>query len=274
MLELLIISLATASLILGGAALLHIFPKLGAPGRNFSEWLARAPGLDIVVTIFTIVPIVLGPIFAGWLGLLAAVIGQAIGLQLWCWAHELANLESIRGPRIVKILNAKIGRFRNHACLWSMTPAIPVFWIVRMAEVFLWPAISGFGRLPRYKHSEWVNCSRQKFDGLVGHDLIWCLYCDWMTGIWSLASEMLRNIESFYCPIRFSHGKKCENCKIDFPDVDNGWVPASGTMADVVKVLDEKYDGKLNGWFGHTHRAVQLSINGEPIASQPRPDVK
>ena len=30
-----------------------------------------------------------------------------------------------------------------------------------------------------YKQAEWVNVSRTKFDGLVGHDLIWCLYCDW-----------------------------------------------------------------------------------------------
>ncbi len=262
-----IIAACTFGLVLLCAGLLHLFPKLGSPGKAVAAWCCRAPGLDIVVTTFTILPLILGPVIDGWLGLLAACIGQALALQLWCWLHELANLSAIRGPRIVSVLNSKIGRFRNHACLWSMTPAVPVFWIVRMAEIFLWPVISGFGRLPRYNHAEWVNCSRQKFEGLVGHDLIWCLYCDWMTGIWSLGTEMLRNIESFYCPIRFYHGKKCENCKIDFPDVDNGWVPADGTMADVVRVLDEKYDGKLNGWFGHPHRTVPLSINGQPPAS-------
>ena len=37
---------------------------------------------------------------------------------------------------------------------------------------------------------------------VIGHALIWCLYCDWMTGVWSLGTEMLRNVESFWYPIR------------------------------------------------------------------------
>jgi len=104
--------------------------------------------------------------------------------------------------------------------------------------------------------------SRHKFDGLVGHDLIWCLYCDWMTGVWSLGTEMLRNVESFWCPIRFRSDKKCENCTLDFPDLDNGWAPADGTMADAVKVHAEKYPGPdgVNAWFGHPTR---LTIEGE-----------
>ena len=47
-----------------------------------------------------------------------------------------------------------------------------------------------------------------KVEGLVGHDRIWCLYCDWMTGVWSLGTEMLRNVESFWCPLRFSSDAK------------------------------------------------------------------
>ena len=103
---------------------------------------------------------------------------------------------------------------------------------------------------------------------LVGHDLIWCLYCDWMTGVYSLGAEMLRNVESFWCPIRFYDGKKCENCRIDFPDVDGGWVAADGTMADVTRVMDEQYpEGAVNRWFGHPAR---LTVNGEE--PDPTPD--
>jgi hypothetical protein len=165
-----------------------------------------------------------------------------------------------RGPRIVKVLNRTVGRFRNHAALWVTTVALPVFLLIRALQVGLYwllPAILGF---PRYRQSEWINCSRQKFEGLVGHDLIWCLYCDWMTGVYSLGAEMLRNVESFWCPIRFYDGKKCENCRIDFPDIDGGWVPAGGTMADVARVLEEKYSGGRREWFGHPAR---LTIRGQ-----------
>jgi hypothetical protein len=111
---------------------------------------------------------------------------------------------------------------------------------------------------PKYKHSDWVNVSRHKFQGLVGQDLIWCLYCDWMTGVYSLGAEMLRNVESFWCPIRFYDGKKCENCQIDFPDIENGWVSAEGTMDDVVQLLEQKYGDRHTGWFGHPDRQKQL----------------
>ena len=45
------------------AGLLHLFPKLGGPGRALADALCRAPGLDLIVTIFTIAPIVAGPIY-------------------------------------------------------------------------------------------------------------------------------------------------------------------------------------------------------------------
>jgi hypothetical protein len=102
-----------------------------------------------------------------------------------------------------------------------------------------------------------VNVSRQKFRGLVGHDLIWCLYCDWMTGVWSLGTEMLRNVESFWCPIRFASGKKCDNCKLDFPDVAGGWVPADSSVVEAAALVTEKFSGGQKGWFGHP---VRLTI--------------
>jgi len=104
--------------------------------------------------------------------------------------------------------------------------------------------------------------SRQKFHGLVGHDLLWCLYCDWMTGVYALGAEILRNVESFWCPIRFADGKKCDNCKLDFPDVHGGWVAPDATMAtswdhgkDVRCVGDRGAAAdQRHPWFGHPMR--------------------
>jgi hypothetical protein len=140
----------------------------------------------------------------------------------------------------------------------------PLFALVRLAEVFIYPPLHWLVGLPDYNSGEWVNVSRQKFCGLVGHDLIWCLYCDWMTGIWSLGTEMLRNVESFWCPIRFYSDKKCANCAIDFPDVADGWVPADGTMAQVADTIDRMHGNGDHSWFG---KRVPLTVHGQAFAA-------
>ena len=82
-----------------------------------------------------------------------------------------------------------------------------------------------------------------------------------MTGVWSLGSEMLRNVESFWCPIRFDNEKKCDNCHHDFPDVLGGWVKSDADMNAVIDVLKEQYgDVAINSWFGHPAR---LTVEGE-----------
>ncbi len=267
------ILLVTLGAMLIGAGVLYLVPRLGSAGRALSASLCRAPLLDLVVTYFTVAPLIAGPIagarlspetpwLGGWLGLLAGVLGQIAAVMVWTVLHELAHPEARRGPRIVHTLNRKVGRVRNHAAVWWTAWAVPVFWVIRMAQYFVYPPLTWLVRLPRYRASEWVNVSRHKFRGLVGHDLIWCLYCDWMTGVWSLGGEMLRNVESFWCPIRFDSTKKCDNCRVDYPDIADGWVAADADMAAVARVLDEKYPGPdgTNAWFGHPAR---LTVEGK-----------
>lgn len=248
---------AVAVLLLVLAGVLHLMPRLGGVGRGLSRWCQHAPGLDVVVTVFTVLPWLVGGWWLGWRGLLAGILGQVVATYVWAFLHERAHAEAAMGPRILKVLNARVGRFRNHAALWTTALAVPVFWLVRLAEWIAYPPLIVLVRFPRYNQAEWVNVSRQKFEGLVGWDLIWCLYCDWMTGIWSLGTEMLRNVESFWCPIRFHSCKKCENCRIDFPDLDHGWVKPDGSMADVAGVLEKKYPAEGESgysWFGHPSR--------------------
>lgn len=260
--------------LLAGAGFLHLLPKIGLAG--FTRWLARAPGLDVAVFAFTTLPQVVAIVVMvstrgdtnAWLaagfGLLAAIVAQVIATTLWGWAHELCNPKARKGPRIVAQLNRSVGRVPNHLAVWWTAWAVPVFTLVRIAELLVYPPLIWLVKFPRYKQSEWINISRHKFEGLVGHDLIWCLYCDWMTGVWSLGTEMLRNVESFWCPIRFDSAKKCENCSIDFPDINGGWADAGGGMGDVVAVLDAKYpkDSTTNAWFGHP---VRLTHEGETV---------
>lgn len=255
---------ATSVSLLVIAGLLHLIPRLGPASRRLSDALCRAPGLDWLVMYFTVLPLIVGPIVGGWVGLLGAIVGQVAAVLIWIQLHELWHRDVVRGPRIVKSLNRIVGPWRNHAALWVTAIVTPLFALVRVAEVLLYPALHLLIGLPEYNQSEWVNVSRQKFCGLVGHDLIWCLYCDWMTGIWSLGTEMLRNVESFWCPIRFYNGKKCTNCALDFPDINDGWVPADGTMAQVAALIERMHSSGDHSWFGHR---VPLTVHGEALAN-------
>src|SRR2546425_2458882 len=167
-------------------------------------------------------------------------MGQVWGMLAWVSAPEMANRQYVAGPRIVTFLNRTVGRFNNHVALWVTALALPVFIVLRVAELCLYPTLTPLVGLPRYRHADWVNVSRQKFTGLVGHDLIWCLYCDWMTGVYALGAEMLRNVESFWCPIRFASGKKCDTCKLDFPDINGGLGAPEGAVGGVGTTLGEK----------------------------------
>ena len=252
-----------------GAGVLHLIPRLGGAGRRIADALCRAPGLDAVITYFTIAPLIVGAVLFGWIGLPAAVAGQVLGMKLWEWAHEFVHRDARRGPRIVKVINGKVGYLRNALATWTTAFATPLFWFTRLAELLVYPPLTWLVGLPKYQTREWVNVSRQKFTGLIGHDLVWCLYCDWMTGVWSLATEMLRNVESFWCPIRFCSDEKCEHCKTDFPDVATDWIPADGTMADVTALLAAGYPTGPTApkpWFGHPAR---LTLRGKPIEQPP-----
>jgi hypothetical protein len=257
--------------LLAGAGLLHLLPRLGQVGARLSEACCRAPLLDIIICYFTILPLIVGPCAAGWRGLFIGIVAQLATLLIWQTIHEAVHRDAVKGPRIVKVLNKKFGPVRNITAVYITAFATPIFWFVRIAQMTIYPPLVYLVNLPSYKAAEWVSVSRQKFSGLVGHDLIWCLYCDWMTGVWSLGTEMLRNVESWGCPIRFSCEKKCANCAIDFPDVNHGWVHASGNMADVVKTLERMYPPakEPQPWFGHPLRKVHVAPTTK---ASPAPD--
>jgi hypothetical protein len=125
--------------------------------------------------------------------------------------------------------------------------------MLRLGQIIIYPMLRWTLRFPKYNDADWINISRYKFKGLIGHDMVWCLYCDWMTGLHSLTGEMLRNVESFWCPIRFYDGQKCDNCTLDFPDL-NKWIPAEAKLEDVRDLLLTEYppnSKKDRTWFGY-----------------------
>lgn len=242
--------------LVGSSWLLHLLPRLGNRGKDILDSLCYAPALDLVLIYFMFTPLIFGSLRAGWSGAGIALIAQLSALWIWIVFHELIHYKQRKEPKIARTLSRLVGGWRNHLALWLTLFALPCFWLVRLVEVVAYQPLIWLVGLPKYQAKDWINVSRQKFSGLIGYDLIWCLYCDWMTGVWSLGTEMLRNVESFWCPIRFYEAKKCENCQIDFPDVKQEWVAADSTMEDVTQLLDSKYaDTKERSWFGHQSRS-------------------
>lgn len=231
-------------------ALAAIFTRLA---YAVTEKVAQAPLLDGFISLFTWIPWGLGFWAGRWSGLAAAVVAQILFLHAFCLVHRA--LRGRNGRTLTDAQGRVLGPVRNQLCLLVQTPAIFVFVAIRVAELILYPLIAALGRLPTYRQSEWVNLSRHKYDGLIGYDLLWCWYCDWMTGLWCLGSEMLRNIESFWCPIQFQSPIKNRHASIDFPDVKE-WAPADGTMEDAVRLIEKHYRSDTpNRWWGHPDRS-------------------
>ena len=250
--------LLTALGVLAGAGVLHAIPKLGDAGKRASDWLCAGFPLDVVVGYFTVLPLVLGPIFGGWGGLVGGVLGGLTGLVAWELIHEAVHYKTRGRAALLKATNKMVGVPNNlFACFWTAW-CVPLFAAVRFAEWFVYPPLTWTTGMPKYDGREWVNVSRHKFQGLVGHDRIWCLYCDWMTGVWSLGTEMLRNVESFWCPIRYSSEAKCANCVVDFPDIDGGWVDFNTDNVAAAEAIKAHYgeNGEVRprSWWGHPDR--------------------
>src|SRR3954470_1660957 len=149
--------LLTAAGVTSIAAFLSIVGQLGSAGRALVDRvLTRAPALDVIVASLTWLPWLLAGVFGGWAGFAGALIGQMIGMGLWCFGHELAYREAARGPRIVKFINRSVGRWRNHLALWVTLLAVPGFWFIRFLEVFVYWSLVALLDFPRYRQSEWV----------------------------------------------------------------------------------------------------------------------
>lgn len=230
---------------------LSCLPKISP---KIVEKLTFTPGLDLVLLVILPLPWLIGFMQQGLLGLILAILAQIIVMEIWAFIHEKINFHANARPCINQFYNQKFGWWRNNFALYITTLALPVFFLIRFCQIFCYKPLVWLLNFPDYQHSEWVNVSRQKFTGLIGHDLIWCLYCDWMTGVYSLGAEMLRNVESFWCPIRFDDEKKCLNCQLDFPDINQGWVAADSNINEVEKVIKEKYSKAETSWFGHPNR--------------------
>lgn len=220
-----------------------------------NDFFSKAYGLDFAVGLLTWIAWIGASLLWGLNGFIGAIVSEIAMIYVFNFIHGQI-IHKQKGTTLKDAMNKVVGPFRNHLGLFISLGAFPVFLILRLGEILLYAPLRWTLGFPKYKEDEWINISRQKIDGLVGHDMTWCLYCDWMTGIYSYGAEMLRNVESFWCPLKFQDGKKCENCKIDFPDIEN-WASADGGIQELHDLVLEKYSPDMkeaNPWFGHESR--------------------
>lgn len=236
------------------ALTLHL---LLAASSKLGEAFTKTPLLDFWIAVFIWLPPLASLFLRSWRYALGVILAQIVFLLLYSSIHSsYYRLFKKQCPgRLMKTLGASIGRPRVFLGFLSTLLAIPVFLVIRAGQVFAYPLMIYFLRFPRYRHSDWIQLSRHKFDGLIGMDLLWCLYCEWAAGVYALGGEMVRNNESFWCPIRFYDSKHCENCQIDFPDLKE-WIPQDKKMEDVENLLKSKYtkERKIFSWYKHPSR--------------------
>lgn len=235
----------------GGFVLLLLLYRQGV------ETFLESPGLDVVVAYFTWGPWLVFWWIHGWPGLIACALAQVLSLLCLSGIHTFMSKRQRKPGALRKTLGEVLGTGRVVTGFLITLLAIPVFLFLRLGQVTVYPLLSLCLGFPRYRSSDWIRLSRHKFDGLVGLDLAWCLYCEWAAGVYALGGEMVRNNESFWCPIRFASDKHCENCRVDFPDIDRWISQKTGRLEDVSQLLSHQYQkgsDRPRSWYGHPDR--------------------
>jgi len=239
---------ATLALLLALTIILRLAPP------RWKDRLLVGFGVDAAIGSFTLgpfavalaIPAVRAGGWAAWL--VAPIVASMVYLVAWCLADEL-----LRGPRggfrIRRYWIRRDGWLR-YTLGWSILLAVPVFWLVRLAQAIVYPVLNIAWGLPRLRTRDYIALSRHKTKGLVGADYLFCLYCEWMTGLWSLGTEMLRHLESMWCPLRFGRADQCARCTATFPDIAQ-WAPAEGGVEGVRAFLELHYEGRPLGARAH-----------------------
>lgn len=241
----------------GLSLLLHSLLLVSKKVAQASE---RVPLLDFWIAAFVWGPPIVLLFYGGFVALGVCLAIQFVYLFLYSGLHSLFYRIRFKqsGGKLLSSLGKGQGRGRVLLGFCVTLLAIPVFTVLRVGQLTVYPLLQWSVDFPAYRHGDWVQLSRHKFEGLVGLDLLWCLYCEWAAGVYALGGEMVRNNESFWCPIRFRSDKHCENCQLDFPDLKK-WIPADGKIEDVQELLERQYPPRKSprAWYGHLSRRGQ-----------------
>ncbi len=158
----------------------------------------------------------------------------------------MAARRKIASLTINRTIERRLGWWRNRMGLWTTIPSAPFFLFNRLGQFTSYYPLMILLGFPKFRHADYITVSRQKIRNLVGADLVWCLYCDWMTGGWSLTTDMLNVVESFWCPLTFADQGKCEKCAQCFRMEQ--WAPADTNARQISSLVGLTSGGRpVNG---------------------------
>jgi hypothetical protein len=115
-----------------------------------------------------------------------------------------------------------------------------------------------------------VNVSRHKFSGLVGHDLIWCLYCDWMTGVWVAGDGNAPERRIVLVPHPLRQLQEMRSLLDRLPRCPARLGAGDANMADVTRVLEQQYPPTQlpRAWFGSPVRITVRGREADPRVNE------
>lgn len=135
--------------------LLTSMPSLGTWGKDAVDACTKTPMLDWLLSFIILVPWLIGGLTVRWEGIVASLLAQVLAMQLWIFYHEFLNRNVAPGSRIARFHSQRIGWWRNHLALWVTSIIVPVFFLIRFSEVFVYPMLIWLLGFPKYKHSDW-----------------------------------------------------------------------------------------------------------------------
>ena len=77
--------------LVAGIIALHSFPRMGKLGKSITEFLCYAPGIDLALAYYMLLPVIVGSIVSGWIGVGIAILAELSVLWAWIFAHEFAH---------------------------------------------------------------------------------------------------------------------------------------------------------------------------------------
>ena len=135
MTTLILLSLMIFLVILALATGLTLMGRLGPWGKGLAAALCHTPGLDLALIVLVWLPWLGGLAQAGWGGVLSALVGQVLATQVWVWGHQWVYRHQRPQLGINGYLSQRYGWWRNHLALWITALVLPVFFLIRAAQV-------------------------------------------------------------------------------------------------------------------------------------------
>ena len=111
-----------------------------------SEKITRAPLLDLFISLFTWMPWAAGAWLGGWRGVVAALVAQFFAIHAFCLTDRI--LRGKKGRTLTDAQNKLLGPVRNQLALFATTPAVLLFVIARLTEIFVYTPVAWLAKLP------------------------------------------------------------------------------------------------------------------------------